>query len=244
MKKELSIVIPSWKQSERLPKSLMILCDYLTETKKERESEIIIVLEDSEDKERTREGIIRCQNHFKNISIRIIDNDKHYGKGYTVKKGVLEAKGKFILMTDADFSTPIHELKKMLALIKTNNLDCVIGKRIQVVKQPFYRRIMGITFRKLTQIITKIPFEDTQCGFKLFTNEFGHRIFSEITIDGFGFDIELLALGLKHGYRIEDIQVEWYNDSQSTVNPIIDSYKMFKNLFYVKKRIREIGEKK
>lgn len=235
---ELSIVIPAWKESERLPISLGRICEYLTQQKLvDARSEIVIVLEACEDRETTRTGIESQRIKFPEINIRTIDNEQHCGKGYTVKKGILAATGDVILMTDADLSTPIEELMSFWSIIKDNGYDCVIGERTQVIKQPPHRKLMGWGFRNLTRLILGLPFYDTQCGFKLFTNSFGKDVFNLVEIPGFGFDIEMLAIGLQLNYKIAECKVQWYDDARTTVNPVVDSLKMFKNLLEVKNKI-------
>jgi dolichyl-phosphate beta-glucosyltransferase len=101
--------------------------------------------------------------------------------------------------------------------------------------QPFYREYMGKTFNFIVQSIVFKGIKDTQCGFKAFTAEAAKDIFSKAKIDGFGFDVEILYLALKAGYRIKEVPVEWYNDKRSTVNPISDSWKMLLDAIRVRK---------
>lgn len=236
---DLSIVIPAWQESSRLPKSLNTICGFLKQQNLISTTEIILVLEECTDRDLTLKGIKKNQQVYPEANIRIILNDKRYGKGYSVKRGVRESRGKLILMSDADLSTPIEELLPLKDYLNMEKCDCIIGKRVQVLPQPFYRRFMGWVFRQMTKTLLRLPFGDTQCGFKLFTREFGKDVFSRVTIPGFGFDIEMLVYGLELNYCVKDYPVKWYNDDNSTVNPIIDSWKMFLNLLYVRKQTKK-----
>ena len=236
---QLSIVIPAYKESLRLPANLHKICRYLENKNFNKEnSEIIIVLEDCDDKDITKSGIQHSKKEFPDLNIIVMENDARYGKGYTVKRGVMASQGQYILMTDADLSVPIEELSTIWNYLMDKKLDCVIGKRKQIVKQPPHRKLMGWVFRNLTKKILKMNFFDTQCGYKLFTFDFGHTIFEKVTIPGFGFDIEMLSLGLQYNYRIGEKEVKWYDDARSTVDPIKDSIIMFKNLLEVRKVIQ------
>lgn len=241
MPTNLSIVIPAYKESERLPGNLHKICRFLENEKLEKDkSEIIIVLEECEDREISIEAIEKIKKEFPSINIIYMRNDGRFGKGYTIRRGVLVAKGEYILMTDADLSVPIEELNTVWSYLKNSNYDCVIGKRVQIIKQPPHRKIMGWGFRTLTKTLLRMNFHDTQCGFKLFTNDFGKQVFKDITIPGFGFDIEMLALGLQKDYKIGEKEVKWYDDARSTVDPIKDSLTMFGNLLEVRKNIKNI----
>ena len=236
---DLSVIIPVYNESKKIPTILPEICEYFLKEWNEKEVEILFVLEKSPDREITKNYINQYIKQYPSLFIHYLENDDRYGKGYTVKKGMLSSHGALILMSDTDFSTPITELKKLTNKLSEEQCDAVIGKRIQIVKQPFYRKIMGWGFRKLSKAILKLPFYDTQCGFKLFTRNFVENVFPSVSIRGFGFDIEVLSYGLSEGFAIEEIEVLWYNDAESTVSPVKDSIKMFKNLFKVKNKINE-----
>jgi dolichyl-phosphate beta-glucosyltransferase len=143
---------------------------------------------------------------------------------------MLESTGKFRIFSDADLSTPIHEIPKLLDILK-NGYSVSIGSRAvddTMIKkhQPFYREAMGKTFNKIVQFLVIKGISDTQCGFKGFTKEAAEKIFTKSLINGFGFDVEILFIASKLGLNVKEIPVEWYNAEGSKVSPVKDSLKM------------------
>lgn len=226
----LSIVIPAYNEEKRLPKTLSTICEYLKEN--DYDAEIIVVVEKSEDK--TLEIVKEYERKY--AYIRHLENDIRYGKGYSVRKGVLSSQGEYILFTDSDLSTPIKEIEKMLPNLK--DYDCCCGQRIQVKKQPIYRLLMGVLFRYISYCITGLKFKDTQCGFKIFTYKFGHLIFQQAKVDGFAFDVEMLMMAEKMGFKVKPVEVEWFNDKESKVSLLKDSFKMFIDLIRIKRNLQ------
>jgi dolichyl-phosphate beta-glucosyltransferase len=152
---------------------------------------------------------------------------------------MLEATGQLRLFCDADLSTPIYEIDKILDTFK-NGTEIFVGSRAldkTMIKehQPFYREYMGKTFNFIVQSMVFKGIKDTQCGFKAFTAEAAKNIFSKAKIDGFGFDVEVLYIAQKVGYKIQEVPVEWYNDKRSTVNPFSDSWRMFLDALRVRR---------
>ncbi len=171
--------------------------------------------------------------------VKAVSLGANYGKGAAVRKGMLEAKGELRLFTDADLSTPIEEVEKLIEKIN-EGADICIGSRAldrSLIKerQPFYREYMGRIFNKFVQIFAFKGISDTQCGFKLFVKKAAETIFPSAVIDGFSFDVEILYLAKKNGLKIAQVPVVWINDKRSTVNPIVDSAKMFLELLKIKK---------
>ncbi|MFZ5644837.1 MAG: glycosyltransferase [Bacillota bacterium] len=227
----LSIVIPAYNEEKRLPKSIEKIENYLTSSG--IEAEIIIVVEKSEDM--TLDIAKKYQKIYPNISY--IENDGRYGKGFSVRRGVLAARGDLIMFVDSDLSVPINEIEKFMPCF--NKYDCCIGERIQIKKQPLYRRIMGICFRYINGNITGITFKDTQCGFKMFTRKFAKLVFNKMEIDGFSFDVEMLLVAKIMGLKVNSLKVPWYNDEESKVSPVADSVRMLIDLFRIKRRMTE-----
>jgi dolichyl-phosphate beta-glucosyltransferase len=229
MKPYLSLIIPAYNEEARLESSLAIAFDYLG--KKDYSCEILVADDGSND--RTAEI---AKNHIPKVNL--LSLPRNMGKGAAVRQGMLAAKGDIRIFADADFSTPIYELEKILNKLQ-NGCDVAIGSRaidnsMIKVHQPFYREFMGKTFNKIVQLIAIRGIKDTQCGFKGFTEKAVELIFPKAKIDGFGFDVEILYLARIAGLTIEEVAVEWYNDTRSTVNPISDSLKMFGEIFKVK----------
>ena len=224
----ISIIIPAYNESERLPKSLSLIIEYMDN--QNFDWEIIVVDDGSSD------NTVKSVSGFKNTIV--IEQIANQGKGAAVKRGMLEANGEICVFSDADLSTPIYELKKIIDNINVG-YDIVIGSRgikneLIKVHQPFYREFMGKTFNKIVQLLVLKGIKDTQCGFKGFTNKAAKSIFNLQKIKGFGFDVEILFLANRLGFKICETPVEWYNDERSKVNPITDSFKMLIEIFKVR----------
>ena len=161
------------------------------------------------------------------------------GKGSAVRNGMLAAHGQYRVFTDADFSTPIYELEKVLPILSAGTDICIGSRSIDrsMVKehQPFYREWMGKTFNKFVQLLVFKGIVDTQCGFKGFTASAAERIFSQAKINGFSFDVEVLFLAKLEKMTIKEVPIEWYNDERSKVNPISDSTRMFLELIKIRR---------
>lgn len=226
---DVSIIIPAYKEEERLAATLQKINNYFDDLS--FSYEIIVVDDGSKDK--TSEIAVSIPN------TKVLIQQRNQGKGAAVRRGMLESNGEFRLFTDADLSTPIYEFEKLYNQYK-NGFDLVIGSRaldssMIKVHQPFYREMMGKTFNKIVQFLVVKGISDTQCGFKGMSKHAAIDIFSKCKIDGFGFDVETLFLADKLGYKIKEISVEWYNDNRSKVDPIKDSIRMFLEILRIKK---------
>ncbi|MEK7464656.1 MAG: dolichyl-phosphate beta-glucosyltransferase [Patescibacteria group bacterium] len=218
MKPYLSVIIPAYNESKRLPLTLIDIDKHLSQA--EYSYEIIVVNDGSKD---STAGIVERFGHLvKNL--RLIDNKENHGKGFVVRQGMLEAKGNLRLFMDADNSTSVQEFNKMIPLFK-EGYDIVIGSRDVkgsrlIPPQPFYKIMLGNLSNLIIQIML---FEflrgiwDTQCGFKCFSEEAATKIFKSAKIDRWGFDFEALALGKRLGYKIKEIPIVWVNDLRSSV---------------------------
>lgn len=225
----ISIIIPAYNEEERIGVSIEKINKYLNS--ENINAEIIVVDDGSND------NTVNIASKFSNV--KVIKQDKNKGKGAAVRRGMLAAKGDFRIFTDADLSTPIYELKKLLDYFN-KGYDVCIGSRAvdySLIKehQPWYREMMGKTFNKIVQLLVVKGIKDTQCGFKGFNKSAAEKIFSKAKIDGFAFDVELVFLAGKFNLKIAEIPVEWYNDERSKVNPITDSTKMFIEILKIRK---------
>lgn len=178
------------------------------------------------------------------LRLRVLRNERNRGKGFSVRRGMLEAQGEFLLMSDADFSTPIQEVEKLLPWFE-RGFDVVIGSRrmpesLLRPAQPLYRRVMDRVFRAYRRRIMLPEIRDTQCGFKCFRREAGRRIFENVTTDGFAFDCEALGLAVKMGFRIQEIGVIWCNDPDTRVRWWNDSFRMAYGLLKIRKRLKKL----
>ncbi len=231
----ISIVIPAYNEEKRLSISLNKILEFINANRDNYE--IIVVDDGSNDRTASLPAEI-------DIFIKVIKMEKNSGKGASVRRGMLAAQGDYILFTDADLSTPIYELNKLLPQLK-NGYDIAIGSRALdyskiKVHQPFYREFMGRTFNKIVQYLVIKGIKDTQCGFKLFKKDAAKTIFQLALIDGFGFDVELLFLANKMGYKIKEVPVDWFNNDQSKVNPIKDSLQMLLEISRIKKLHKDL----
>ena len=212
----ISVIIPAYKESQRILKNLSEIESYFKN--KEYSYEVLVVVDGSPDN--TAQVVRSFAGHLTNL--RIIDNPKNHGKGYVVRQGLLEAQGKLRLFLDADGSTSINHLDNFLPEFD-KGYDVVIGSRdIQgayvQIHQPKYREIMGDMGNLLIRLVLGLwGFPDTQCGFKMLTQRAAEEVAGRMVVDRFGFDFELLVLAKKLGFRINQIPVRWLNEEGSTV---------------------------
>jgi len=237
----LSVIIPAYNEEKRLPKTLREINEYLR--KQNFDSEIIVVSDGSTDK--TCQVVESLKSQIKNL--KLICEKVNRGKGYGVKIGMLNAKGKYRLFTDADNSTPISEIEKFWPEFK-KGADVVIASRdkkgaILDPPQPLFRRFVGEVFKYLRKMIVGLwEIEDTQCGFKCFKGEVAEKIFPKCKIERFAFDPEILLIAKKMGFKIKEVPVYWKNDLQSKVK-FKSMIKMLIDLFKIRLNIlkREYG---
>ncbi|MDP9146048.1 MAG: glycosyltransferase family 2 protein [Acidobacteriota bacterium] len=229
---DLSIIIPCYNEESRLPVTLKRIAEYLPTLG--LYTEVLVVDDGSTDRTAAVAESFRGQ-----ISeLRILSNGINRGKGYSVRHGMLEARGDIVLFTDADLSAPIEESDKLIAAIKEGN-DVAIGSRamnrslISTHESPF-REFAGIVFNWIVRIVLRLPFVDTQCGFKGFRRAPCRIIFERQRIEGFGFDPELLYLARHNGLRTVEIPVRWGHSPATKVNMLRDSIKMFVDIFAIR----------
>lgn len=215
---DLSVVIPAYNEAERLPRTLRRLQEYLRT--KPWSYEILVVLDGPTDGTRAVLNELSPQIDH----LEVLDGAVHRGKGHAVRKGMLHARGRSRLFSDADNSTDISHVEKMLPLLD-QGCDIVICSRHprdargarQAVPQPWYKRCVGSAGNLFVQLVALPGIWDTQCGFKLFSEAAAEEIFSRAVVDGWAFDIEALALARALGYRIGMAPAHWINDAKSHV---------------------------
>ena len=214
----LSIVIPAYNEEDRLGVSLPLIEAYLQEHQIDAE---ILVADDG-----STDGTASMTSSFlRGKRGRVLRSPENRGKGAAVRRGVLEAQGRWVLMTDADLSTPIEEHARLAEIARDEDLDVVFGSRglpeSQVeIRQNWLRQLMGRTFNWLLRTITGLPYRDTQCGFKLFDRQRTLPLFERMVVDHFAFDVELLFLCDRFGLRVKEVPVVWRNSERSTVNVV------------------------
>lgn len=212
----LSVIIPAYKEGERMGRTLLEIQRYFND--KNYEWEILIVVDGSSDN--TAEIGRNYANQIKNI--RVIENKENHGKGYVIRQGLLEAKGKARLFMDADGSTSIVHLDKFLPEFE-KGYDVVIGSRniegaFVQIHQGKMREIMGRCGNLMIKIVLGLwKYSDTQCGFKIISNEVVNKVVRKTTIDRFGFDFELIKLAEISGFKIKQMPVRWLNEEETSV---------------------------
>lgn len=219
----ISVVVPAYNEARRIGPSIEHILRFLKGH--DLAAEVILVDDGSDDETSDIAG---------SFPLRIIANEVNRGKGFSVRRGVLEAKGTWVLVTDADLSAPIEELDHMLAVAQ-EGADVVIGSRAVnrtkiAVHQSRFREVGGIFYNWMVQLILGLRIKDTQCGFKLFHREKIRSVFEKQSIHGFGFDSEILFLATRKGLVVREIPVAWSHNPGSKVRVLPDGIEMFLDL--------------
>jgi dolichyl-phosphate beta-glucosyltransferase len=219
---DLSIVIPAYNEALRLGPTLQRVVSYLRQQGGLYE---VLVVDDG-----STDATAEVALGFIDGGVRLLRQEVNRGKGAVIRIGVLASRGREVLLMDADLSTPIEEIEKLRPHLAAAPL--VLGSRaVQgsdvTQHQPFYREWMGRTFNLIIRLLGVRGLRDTQCGFKLLDGDVARRLFSELTIERFAYDVELVLLARRHGYRVIEVGVRWADSPSSRVNPLSDSFRMF-----------------
>jgi len=233
----LSIIIPAYNEEGRIGSSLDCILAFTSE--QPYSSEVIVVDDGSRDL--TKEVVLSRVERFTAaaVALRIVTNVTNRGKGYSVRRGVIEANGEIILFTDADLSSPITEAPKLIRPVAQCEADLVFGSRaldrkLIAVRQPLLRDFGGRIFNVLMRLITGLPFKDTQCGFKAFRRDLALPAVKLQRVEGFGFDPELLYIARELGLKLMEVPVVWSHSEGSRVSFLRDSVKMFADLVLIR----------
>ena len=227
-----SVVIPAFNEERRLPPYLEGIAAYFDG---HGESYEVLVVDDGST-DGTSERVRELARAHPEIQVERFD--ENHGKGYAVRSGIVNARGRLVLFQDADGATPIDQLE-VLEKALADGADVAIGSRnveadgVRVTAR-FYRRVMGRAFHALVGALTVRGIADTQCGFKLFRSEVAHDLFSRMRMRGFSFDVEVLLMAQRRGYRILEKAVNWTHQPGSRVNLVVDSLKMAGDLFVIR----------
>ncbi len=229
----LSIVIPAYNEEKRIGPSLGAICAYLK--RQSFAAEVIVVDDGSTD----RTAVAARASLEGRVPFRVLRRPRNLGKGYSVREGVLASAGEIILFSDADLSTPIEELDKFLKRLD-EGFDVVIGSRAIPgcdirVRQAATREAMGKFFNRLVRRFVIKGCLDTQCGFKVFRRAAALDLFGRLKTAGFSFDVELLVLARKFGYRVAEIPVIWCDSKPSRVRMGRGSWRMLKELWRIRR---------
>jgi len=234
---KLSLVIPAYNEAGRIGGTVTRVCEYLE--RQSYESELIVVI-DGGPKTAAEEARAAAGSR---ANVRVIENDVNRGKGYSVRRGFMEARGDRLAFIDADLSLPIDGLDGMMARFDAG-ADVVIasrtapGSRVEGAP-PAGRDVMSRVFNIAVQTIAVPGIKDTQCGFKGFTASAAKAIFSVAQSDRFGFDVEALYLARKHGFRIDELPVVCRYHGGSSVSRLSDGVRMFSDVLAIRLRHRE-----
>ncbi len=227
-----SIVIPAFNEQARIGATL----DRVMECIHDRgwAAEVLVVNDGSRD----RTAAIVANRALRHPNLRLIENSGNHGKGYSVRNGILQARGVIVMFTDADLSAPIEEAERLFSAIRAG-ADVAIGSRWldrsrQTLQQPIYRRFFGRCFNWLTRLVMNLPLADTQCGFKAFRREAAQTIFMRQRIERWGFDPEILYIALRLGMRVQEVAVTWGHDDRSRISYLKDGMKMLEDLLRVR----------
>ena len=242
----LSVIIPAYNEQERIADSLYIIKDYLSA--QNYRSEIIVVDDGSSDL--TMEIVKFIDIYGREIKEQdegtLLENIKNVGKGFSVARGMIKARGKVVLFSDADLSTPIEEVEKLLPYID-QGYSVVIGSRgladSIVEKKPFHRQIISNTLNIIVKLFAVSGIQDTQCGFKLYTRDAAQRIALLQRVYGFAFDIEHLYIARKLGLKIKEVPVKWDHKEGSKVDLVKESIRMILDMIKIRYLHRNLKTK-
>jgi dolichyl-phosphate beta-glucosyltransferase len=232
---ELSIIIPAYNEERRLGRTLGRIREYFASRPRGMAGIEIIVVDDGST-DGTARAALDCSGEM--ASLRLVSNGRNHGKGYSVRHGMMEARGRIALFTDADLSAPIEECEKLFTAMAAG-YDVAIGSRAMdrsliSSRQSRFREAAGIIFNGFVRLFTGLRFQDTQCGFKVFKRQRCRIIFEQQRIEGFGFDPEVLFLAKRHGLRTSEVPVRWAHDAGTKVRMVRDSLLMFGDLAYIR----------
>jgi dolichyl-phosphate beta-glucosyltransferase len=226
---DLSVIVPAYNEERRLPGTLHEISRHLAATGFTYE---IIVVDDGSTDETGDVTSVQAQS---DPCVQLLMT-RHAGKGAAVRSGAQAARGRRVLFCDADLPMAAEDLTRLAAMLGDH--DVVIASREGLgasrIGEPYYRHLMGRVFNGFVQLLAVPGIQDTQCGLKCFTDESARRVFSMQTLDGFGFDVEILFVARKLGYRIHQVPITWSHRDSSRVDPIRDTLRMLADILRVR----------
>ncbi len=230
-----TIVIPAYNEERRLPETLRRVQAFMEQA--EVPLDVIVVNNASTD---ATESIARG---FAAADARVqVLNQPIRGKGAAVRMGMLAAQGRYAFICDADLAMPIEELPRFYPQNLGGEYDIAIASREAPgavrYNEPTYRHLMGRVFNFIVQVLLLPGFQDTQCGFKAFRREVAHELFALQRIDGWAFDVEVLAAALRRGYHIQEVPIPWYYGTESRVHPLRDTITMLREVLAIRRAVR------
>ena len=239
MNPNLSIIIPAYEEQERVGVSITKILNYIKD--ESLDAELIVIDDGSKDK--TTEVSEKVCGEFPEIPTKVIRYTENRGKGFAVKTGLEAASGDIALFSDADLSTPIQELPKLVKPIENGDYDVTFGSRaldrsLIGERQPWRREQGGKVFNLIVRWLTGLPFWDTQCGFKAFNMKKFRPLLDVMQIERFGFDVEYLYVANLHKLKLKEIPVRWNHDERTKVDVFRDSQRMFNEVRLIRKNAK------
>jgi len=231
--RELSIIVPAYNEADRLPGTLRRMLEFLASAAEWEPAEVVVVDDGSID---GTAAAAESELAPGGLAYRIERHPRNRGKGAAVRTGMAVSSGRRVLLSDADLATPIEELEHLWALCDDRAVAIgsrAVDRRLIEQRQPWYRDLMGRSFNLLVRSLVGVPVHDTQCGFKLFPGELARHLARVQRLDGFAFDVELLARSTALGYELREIGVRWRHVEASRVSPIRHSLQMFRDLLRI-----------
>jgi dolichyl-phosphate beta-glucosyltransferase len=235
----LSIVVPAYNEARRLPPTMAALAEFFRDFT--RAYEVLIVVEQSTDGTlEIAAGLAAQQAHF-----QVIDNGPQRGKGHAVRSGMRRARGEIVFYMDADLSVPLAAVPAFLGCFEEcPEVDVLVGNRQHAGsritrRQSALRESMGKLFNRILQSLALVALRDTQCGFKAFRREACREIFARQMIEGFAFDVEVLLLAERLGFKVEDRPVQWINSPESKVSIVADSLRMLRDAWIIRRLVEK-----
>jgi len=224
-----SIVIPAYNEEVRIIPTIGAIASYMSDLGKPWE---LIIADDG-----STDDTVKIVNDLGFVNLRVLIAEKNGGKGNAVQRGMLAAKGKYVLFADADNSTPIEEVNAFIKALDEDNYDVAVGSRAtvgsEVANKSLFRKTLSNGLRLIVRYLLRIKVNDTQCGFKMYRNDAAKRLHTVQTIMGFSFDLEVLYLSFKVGYRVTELPVSWIDAPGSKVDTRKEVQRFVRDIFNI-----------
>jgi glycosyltransferase involved in cell wall biosynthesis len=231
----MTIVIPAYNEAHRLPQTLPRVLTFVEAC--EQPLDVLVIDNNSCDDT----GAVARAFAAEYPRLQVLEQPIP-GKGAAVRKGMLNADGQYIFICDADLAMPIEELPRFFPQHLDGDYDIAIASReasdAQRFNEPIYRHLMGRVFNFIVRTLAVPRIQDTQCGFKAFRREIARDLFSDQIVNGWAFDVEVLALAQRRGYEILEVGIPWYYGAGSRVSPVQDSLRMFREVLRIRRNLR------
>ncbi len=231
----ITILIPAYNEELRLPQTLERVVTFVESSREPLD----VLIVDNNSRDATRQI---AEDYAARIPFVHVEEQPIQGKGAAVRKGVFAAQGRYVFICDADLAMPIEELPRFYPAALGGTYHIAIGSReaegAHRYDEPWYRHVMGRGFNLIVRLLAVPGIQDTQCGFKSFRRDIARELFAAQTIDGFAFDVEILAIARRRGYPILEVGIPWYYGEASTVNPLRDTVRMFREVLNIRRNLR------